>query len=69
VSAVQAVAKELGNTPAICRKCYIHPAILDAFQNHEHFDRWRQATASGRSTPGLTDEENALLRFLDAPSA
>ena len=68
VSAVQAVAKELGNTPAICRKCYIHPAILDAFQNHEHFDRWRQATASGKSTSGLTDEENALLRFLEAPS-
>jgi DNA topoisomerase-1 len=29
--AVQSVAKLLGNTPAICRKCYIHPAILDAY--------------------------------------
>jgi DNA topoisomerase-1 len=69
VSAVKVVAKELGNTPAVCRKCYIHPAILDAFQNHEHFDRWRKATASGRSASGLTDEENALLRFLDLPAA
>ena len=25
------VAGRLGNTPAICRKCYIHPAVIDAF--------------------------------------
>lgn len=29
--AVEAVARRLGNTPAICRKCYIHPAIIDAY--------------------------------------
>lgn len=26
-----AVSRELGNTPSICKKCYVHPAILDAF--------------------------------------
>ena len=25
------VAQKLGNTPAICRKCYVHPGILDAY--------------------------------------
>ncbi|MGG7377716.1 hypothetical protein ACQ7B2_02760, partial [Escherichia coli] len=30
VSAIESVAKKLGNTKAVCRKCYIHPAILDA---------------------------------------
>jgi DNA topoisomerase IB len=29
--AIEAVAKQLGNTKAICRKCYVHPAILDAY--------------------------------------
>ena len=29
--AIAAVAKRLGNTPAICRKCYVHPAVLDAY--------------------------------------
>ena len=29
--AIQAVAKRLGNTVAVCRKCYIHPAILAAY--------------------------------------
>ncbi len=29
--AVEAVSRMLGNTPAICRKCYIHPAIFDGY--------------------------------------
>jgi DNA topoisomerase-1 len=31
VKAVEAVAKRLGNTKAVCRKSYIHPAIFDAY--------------------------------------
>jgi DNA topoisomerase I len=30
-AAVKRVAEHLGNTPAICRKCYVHPAVIDAF--------------------------------------
>jgi DNA topoisomerase-1 len=30
-SAIQSVAAELGNTPTVCRKCYIHPHVLDAY--------------------------------------
>ena len=30
-AAVTQVADRLGNTPAVCRKCYIHPAIVDAY--------------------------------------
>ncbi|WP_348529763.1 hypothetical protein [Pseudomonas sp. BN417] len=28
---VKQMAQRLGNSPAICRKCYIHPAIVEAF--------------------------------------
>jgi len=31
VKAVEAVAKMLGNTAAVCRRCYIHPAVLDGY--------------------------------------
>lgn len=31
VEAVEDVAKKLGNTPAICRKCYIHPTMLESY--------------------------------------
>ena len=33
VRAIESVAKRLGNTKAVCRKCYIHPAILDAYMD------------------------------------
>jgi DNA topoisomerase-1 len=29
--AIERVASRLGNTPTICRKCYVHPAILDSY--------------------------------------
>jgi DNA topoisomerase-1 len=32
-AAVEQVAKQLGNTKAVCRKCYIHPAVLEAYTN------------------------------------
>lgn len=30
--AIESVAGRLGNPPTVCRKCYIHPAVLDAFE-------------------------------------
>ncbi|TMB87505.1 MAG: DNA topoisomerase IB [Chloroflexi bacterium] len=30
VSAIKAVASQLGNTPAVCRSCYVHPWVIDA---------------------------------------
>jgi DNA topoisomerase-1 len=32
-AAIEAVAKRLGNTKTVCRKSYVHPAILDAYMN------------------------------------
>src|SRR5262249_10920101 len=31
--AVETVARQLGNTPAICRKCYVHPGVIDAYMD------------------------------------
>ncbi len=33
VAAIEKVARALGNTPAICRKSYVHPEILDAYMS------------------------------------
>jgi DNA topoisomerase-1 len=62
--AVESVAQQLGNTPAVCRKCYIHPLVLDAFAKPALRERWVAANASGVSRRGLGIEESALLRFL-----
>jgi DNA topoisomerase-1 len=31
VEAIKGVAQRLGNTPAVCRKCYVHPAVLECY--------------------------------------
>ena len=67
-SAVESVAKQLGNTPAICRKCYIHPSVMAAYQDRKLFDRWIKENADVVTLPGLSPEESALLRFLDRRS-
>ena len=32
--AIEKVADRLGNTAAVCRKCYIHPAVFDAYEQN-----------------------------------
>lgn len=59
VETVKRVASQLGNTPAVCRQCYIHPAIIDAFSAG---DLTRLRTA--RKRKWLSAEEVALLNFL-----
>jgi len=59
VETVKQVASQLGNTPAVCRQCYIHPAILQAF-NAGALANLRAA----RKRKWLSSEEVALLRFL-----
>ena len=31
VRAIESVAERLGNTPSVCRKCYVHPMVLDSY--------------------------------------
>ena len=63
--AVESVSQQLGNTPAICRKCYIHPAVLAAYQDRALFDRWIAANEKVEVLSGLSHEETALLTFLE----
>lgn len=67
--AVQAVAAQLGNTPAVCKKCYIHPAILKAFDDESLRQRFVKESAKKKRITGLTREESALLRFLKTADA
>ncbi|MDB6145807.1 MAG: topoisomerase [Pseudomonas sp.] len=59
VDMVKAVARQLGNTPAVCRRCYIHPAVLDGFLLGELAKLPRT-----RERKGLRVEEVALATFL-----
>lgn len=47
--AISAVAKILGNTPAVCRKCYVHPAVLETYLDGA-IDGLKQKTEGTLST-------------------
>jgi len=66
VAAVAAVAAQLGNTAAVCRRCYIHPAVLAAFDEAARFQQWISEVARDEAPAGLQPDEAALLRYLAA---
>ena len=65
VQAVEQVARRLGNTKAVCRKCYIHPAVLEAYLDGSMANGDRRS--GGRTPKGigkLTSAESAVLTLL-----
>lgn len=63
-AAVKSTARALGNTVAVCRKCYIHPGILAAAESGELAALVKKASAAGESRRELTSDENALADLL-----
>ena len=66
VRAVEHVAKHLGNTPAICRKCYIHPAVFEGYLDGSLAEglKARADAVLDAHAPGLTAQEVAVTAFL-----
>ncbi len=64
--AVEGVAKRLGNTPAICRKCYIHPAIFEGYLDGSLAEGLKQRADAllDDESSGLTSAEVGLTAFL-----
>jgi len=68
VRAIKTVAEKLGNTPAVCRACYVHPWVLESFAKRALQGEWKAAAASAEPN-GLREEEAALLRILGTEPA
>jgi DNA topoisomerase-1 len=66
VQAVESVSKMLGNTPAVCRKCYIHPAVFDGYLDGSLIAglKARADASLADRGGGLTAEEVAVTAFL-----
>ena len=62
-SAIKSVAAELGNTPAVCRKAYVHPVVLNAYLEGSLEP---EASAGIPPSDGLSDEEQCVLGLLQA---
>jgi DNA topoisomerase I len=66
VRAIESVAEKLGNTPSVCRKCYVHPAVLDAYMDGAVIEALRERTEQELTEDlhALQPEEAAVLAML-----
>ncbi|HJW93378.1 MAG TPA: DNA topoisomerase IB [Thermoanaerobaculia bacterium] len=63
--AITATSLQLGNTPAVCRKSYVCPRLLDEYMEGKPFETLRKTRGGSPVVrSGLSMEERALLRFL-----
>jgi DNA topoisomerase I len=63
-NAIKSVARALGNTPAVCRKAYVHPVVLNAYLTGLLTPD--AGMVEVKPTSGLTEEENCVLDLLSA---
>ena len=68
VKAVGRVAERLGNTPTVCRACYIHPKVLTSYLRGVTLEEFRRKVERSihRIEPEYQPEEMALLKLLRA---
>jgi DNA topoisomerase-1 len=66
LQAIETVAGMLGNTRAVCRKSYIHPAVIDAYVDGSMFEMLGRPGGSStrKGAMGLRDEETMTLLLL-----
>ena len=63
IRVVEEVARQLGNTPAVCRACYIHPVVLEA---HADGTLARAMGGRRRARSGLSADECAVVALLES---
>lgn len=63
------VAQALGNTPAISRKSYIHPALIDLGKDAQAQAQWRRGLRLPRQTRYLSRYERGLIAFLESQAS
>ena len=61
--AIESVAKALGNPQAVCRKCYVHPAVIEGYLEGDTIPK--RGPAPPASLAGLARQEYAVLRLLE----
>jgi DNA topoisomerase-1 len=62
--AIGRVAERLGNTKSVCRKCYIHPAVIASYLETTLHDELHPKRKS-KKRPQLPAHETAVLRLLE----
>jgi DNA topoisomerase-1 len=71
VRAIKSVAEHLGNTPTVCRSCYVHPGVIERYGEGLTLEEFRPKRFRyvRRLQPEYEPEELALLKLLGAKAA
>lgn len=69
VAAIKSVAEKLGNTPAVCRKCYVHPAVLDCYMAGSLRRAAKRASGEDDEIAAIRREEGSLMELLREAAA
>ncbi|HEY7294453.1 MAG TPA: DNA topoisomerase IB [Dehalococcoidia bacterium] len=69
VQAIKTVAEQLGNTPAVCRSCYIHPAAIDAYLGGRLAAALRRNSRHEQEREPAGCDEAAVLALLRSEAA
>ena len=63
-NAITAAAKLLGNTPTICRKCYVHPVVLESYLSGNLIEGLRTKIDEAEEVHDFDEDERTVLNFL-----
>lgn len=66
-SMLEPVTEALGNTPAIARKSYVHPRLIDLARDKEAQSAFREHLSLPRATHHLNRYERGLIAYLEEP--
>ena len=64
VKAVESVARVLGNTKSVCRKSYVHPAVIDSYLDGATIHCGQARAFRAARSAGLTAEERAVVALV-----
>jgi DNA topoisomerase-1 len=63
VAVIDKVSKKLGNTRSVCKKYYIHPGIINLYEENKLNDCLEKCTPP-KANPALSSDENLLMQVL-----
>ena len=64
--AIEGVARKLGNTKAVCRKCYVHPAVLETYEDGDLVRLLPAPNGNGKQPAyALSKMERAVAALLE----
>jgi DNA topoisomerase I len=66
VMAIEAASKKLGNTPTICRKCYVHPLIIESYMAGAMFDLLEANVEDDYDEAALNYVESYIIKLLQS---